>query len=110
MSLYSELLQQALDTSKAGANADVPTPELVAELSRHRDRLGGLGPDAFAQKLQPETVGLLLAYDVALVRLCEHAGVVHGLTDPFAPPDARDRLLARLAARHLLAEAPHPAR
>jgi hypothetical protein len=82
LSVYSELLRLALadDTSPGRSVSELVTRAVTSRGAAH----AGYGPTA-------TRIADALAYDVALVRLCERLGVPHGLTGEAAAPDARRR-------------------
>ena len=79
VSVYSELLRRALQEKVADGR---PLPDLVSEVVALRPTAGVWG-DVAAR------LGDQLAYDVALVQLCDRLGVAHALTGDLAGPLAR---------------------
>lgn len=88
MSVYSEMLRMALDQE---APLHQPVGDLVSRALSLRPR------DTNASSA--ERVAGWLAYDVALVRLCEYLGVEHGMLDGDAGPSSRARAEVLLATR-----------
>lgn len=89
MSVYSELLRMALAHEPP---ADQPVGDLVS-------RALSLRPSREGAATSADLIAEWLAYDVALVRLCEHLGVDHGMLDGEAGPASRTRAETLLAAR-----------
>ncbi len=87
MSVYSELLRLALAEDTP---ADQPVGDLVS-------RAVSLRPSREGNASSADRIADWLAYDVALVRLCERLGVEHGMLDGDAGPASRAR------AEHLVA-------
>jgi hypothetical protein len=81
LSVYSELLRLAL----AGDDAsDISLSDLVSRAVALRATATGSGNSA-------SRIGDALAYDVALVHLCDRLGISHDLAGEFAGPEARGR-------------------
>jgi len=100
VSIYSDLLRHALEEQDRGATTDEPVDELVARLAEQHGRINrALGPSGGDPLNSPEWMANFVAHDVALVRLCERLCIDQMLTDPWASPLERDRLLAVLAER-----------
>jgi len=99
VSIYSELLRMALGDGRDGR--DQPVGSLVAKALSCRARLEGAATgEALSPHANPaDRVGDGLAYDVALVRLCDRLGVEHDLTGDGDGVSARDGAEARLADR-----------
>ncbi len=72
--------------------SDQPVGDLVSRALSLRPFRDGAAPSA-------DRIAGWLAYDVALVRLCEHLGVDHGMLDGEAGPASRARAEILLAAR-----------
>ncbi len=87
MSVYAEMLKIALD---ADEHKDSPLPDLISQALSCRVDLD-CGGDAAGR------LARALAYDVALVRLCERLGVPHDMTGPMAGPSARRHVERALA-------------
>lgn len=112
--MYVDLLRMVLE-SETGWDSR-PTPELVEEVeaTRQRLRLSRAEPPeaAVADGFGPAgPIGDALAYDAALVRLCERLGVAHRLTEDAPGSGARqdaEKELTELVPR--LAPAPDPSR
>lgn len=79
----------ALDREAA---PDQPVGDLVSQAITLRPPGAGSGP-------YTERLADWLAYDVALVRLCERLGVSHGMLDGDAGPATRARAEALLVER-----------
>ena len=79
VSVYAEMLKMALE---ADEHRDSPVPDLIAEALSCRVDLD-CGGDAASR------LARALAYDVALVRLCERLGLPHDMMGPMAGPSAR---------------------
>jgi hypothetical protein len=100
VSIYSDLLRYALAEQVRDDTGDEPVEELVAKLAEHRGRIGrGEGPPGGGPSNSPDRMASFVAHDVALVRLCERLSIEQMLTDPWASPLERDRLLSVLADR-----------
>lgn len=67
---------------------DAPLEQPVGDLV---SRAVSLRPSRDAGASSAERIADWLAYDVALVRLCEHLGVEHGMLDGDAGPASRAR-------------------
>ena len=100
MTVYTELLRDRLARS-AGEGQTVGS--LVADLVTRRARLvppqAGPGTVTRAVDGSPERLLDLLAYDEALIRLCDQLGLEHRMLDPFAPVDAREEVERALTRR-----------
>jgi hypothetical protein len=105
VSLYSDLLRLALVELPEEAAETLATEVLVDQLVQCRAMLVRTeeAPHNDARGAA-EWIAELVAHDVALVRLCERVGVDQALTDPWAHPGERDRLLALLADRRIVLE------
>ena len=79
--MYSELLRLAL----AG---DEPTESTLSDLVSQAVALRGM---ASAGASGAAGIGDALAYDVALIHLCERLGISHNMTGELAGPVARQR-------------------
>jgi hypothetical protein len=99
VSLYSDLLRLALD-DPAVPLGSTSVDELMARVRTQQDRLalahsrgGTYGPGS------AESVVDLVTLDVAIVELCRILGIEQSLTDPWTPPDERERLLELIDSR-----------
>lgn len=110
MSLYSDLLRLALAEPPEKGVDTLSREALVGELAQCRAMLAKTeaAPHHDARGAA-EWIAELVAHDVALVRLCERLGIDQELTDPWAHPDERDRLLALLADKGVVLEVWRPA-
>ncbi len=89
MSVYSELLRMALAQ-------DEPFDGTVGELV---SRALSLRPSSAGGQPYPDRIADWLAYDVALVRLCEKVDLEHGMLEPQAGPASRATAESLLASR-----------
>ena len=87
MSVYAEMLKMALE---ADEHKDGSVPDLIDRALTCRVDLD-CGGDAASR------LARALAYDVALVRLCERVGVPHDMMGPMAGPSARRHVERALA-------------
>jgi hypothetical protein len=90
LTIYAQLLLVAL--SDAETYASPPISDLISRAVANRSML------ASAPSHQ-DRVEAALAYDVALVRLCERLQIDHDLAGELAGPDARLRAECFLMAR-----------
>ena len=98
MSIYSEMLRLTL---QAGGDAPATSvADLVADALACRARLpAAADPAGGSHRGSAERVGDALAYDAALVRLCNRLGVEHDLMGGWPGLEARQRAEAGLAER-----------
>ena len=89
MSVYSGLLQMVL--AEEGDDGRTVS-ELVSLALACRADLRGVGDPA-------SRIGNALAYDAALIRLCDQLGVVHDLAGDVVGPAARRQAEMRLGER-----------
>lgn len=89
MTVYVELLKAEL----AEAVPEAPTTQLVGRVLTTRSRLGLDSADSATR------LSRLLAYDVALVRLCEALGISHRYLSAGSPEEARAEAEESLAGR-----------
>ncbi len=87
MTVYAELLKMALAEEH---EPDRSVDHLVAEVLARREPLAAHGDAA-------TRLAVALAYDTALVRLCDTVGVEHELTGEKAGPEARRKAERALA-------------
>jgi hypothetical protein len=79
---------------------DAPVGELVADVLTSRAALVGTpGSKGHVQRGPADRIGDALAYDVALVRLCDRMDISHDLAGDRAGPAARHRAEESLAER-----------
>jgi hypothetical protein len=97
VSIYSDLLRYALADEGGDARFRPSVDELVARLSERRARIGGTPSSRGVPSSSPERMAEFVAHDVVLVRLCERLCIDQMLTDPWASPRERDRLVSLLA-------------
>ena len=94
--MYSELLAASLATGAANEYERQPG-EMLATLLAARGRLAGSSPDPF--RLVHEQIAQELAYDVALVRLCQTRDIAFDQRAFAQPVVERRRLERALAAQ-----------
>lgn len=90
MTVYAEMLKLAL--AGEGPPGGVEDSDPLARALARRSELGVDGDAA-------TRLARSIAYDVALVRLCEQLGLEHAMTGPMAGPAARQETERMLAAR-----------
>jgi hypothetical protein len=103
--MYVQLLQEAMETRQS--DSDVPTRALVTELDRcrrflptlHRNRATSEARGADA----PDSINAQIAYDLALLDLCDRVGVGHDLSLFGYPGKERTRLESILIERGIMA-------
>lgn len=94
MTVYTELLRSRLERHP---DLDRPVADLVINLLLLRARVEWAKTRGVADP--PGRLLALLAYDEALVRLCERVGVPQSLLEPFPPSEAREEAEAALWRR-----------
>jgi hypothetical protein len=94
VSIYSELLRVTLDGD--GPEEDQTLVELVSEALSCR---AYFAPTDAHGRGAADRIGDALAYDAALVRLCQRLSVQHDFWSDSPPGDVRQEAEQRLAAR-----------
>lgn len=89
MTVYAELLKLTLAD---GSGPQHSLGELISDALARRETLARESDGA-------TRLAAALAYDAALVRLCDQLGLEHDLTGASAGPEARGRAEARLATQ-----------
>jgi hypothetical protein len=95
VTIYSEMLRMLLQ--EEGELSDRPVGSLVGEVLARRAVLLEAPREAGGRVGVAERIGDALAYDAALVHLCDRLGIEHELTGESAGPGPRRRAEQMLA-------------